>query len=210
MPRAYPSSLLSVLLRLQPQCWGMACLQSETHKLFGLPANHPAIRWILLLTRCHPDHISQDTQPPLNCFLTTVLGTCLLTGGKYKTGILCGRLGCASISPLGSGRWRELLMPCSLFMVPHSSNTLKFFKFSNAQWCYLLQRVTRCYSVLVTLALVLKQHAHGSVSTKQSLFRSTCNVIIQNYWSLWTWGESCAFEKVALCNTEAVPTPQRN
>lgn len=154
--------------------------------IFGLPANHPDIQRILLSTCCHLGHISHGTHSPCLAFklLSDSWGwhTSLLSGGKHRTGILCGRLACASISPLSSGRRRELLVPqpsSSLFMVPHSSNRPQFFKkFSSAQCYYLPQRVTRCYSVLVTLVLVLEQHAHGSVSTKLSLFPSACNILI--------------------------------
>lgn len=164
----------------------MSCSWSETQELFGLQANYPDIWWILLLTCCCLDHISHDTHAPRLAF-KLLSDNCawhksLLTGGKHKTGIYCGRLGCASISPLGSGRWRDLLMPWPsrcLFMVPQPSNMLKLSKkFPSDRCCYLLQRVRRCYSALATLALVPEQHACGSVSTKQSLFPSTCNVLI--------------------------------
>lgn len=109
--------------------------------------------WLLLFTCCHLDHVSHATCSPRLAFKllsdNCAWHTSLLTGDKHKTGILCGRLSWANVSPLGSGRRRALLVPrpsCSLFIVPRSPNTLKFFKnFSSAQCYYLLQRVTRCY-----------------------------------------------------------------
>lgn len=53
MPRAHPSSLLSVLVRVQPQSRGVTCLWSETH---------PDIWWTLLLICSYLHHISHDTR----------------------------------------------------------------------------------------------------------------------------------------------------
>lgn len=56
---------------------------------------------------------------------------------------------------------------CSLFMVPQSSNTLKFSKkFLSAECCYLLQRIQGA-----TQSSVLELHACGSVSTKLIIFK---------------------------------------
>lgn len=120
-----------------------------------VPANHPDIWWTFLLTCCHLHHVSHDTHSPRLAFKLVshncAWHTSLLTGCKHKSGILCGRLGCVSFSPLNSGRWRELLVPWSfwfLLTVPKSPNMLKFPK--RVSKCPMLLSATESNKVLLS------------------------------------------------------------
>lgn len=132
------------------------------------------------LTSCHLNHISHGTHPPClafkllsdNCAQHTFATVWWQTQHCHFVADLVMPVFLALIS----GRQRQLPMPwpsSSLVTAIQTSGSLQFSKFPSALCCYLLQRVLRCYSELVILALVLKQLAYGSVSTKLPLFSST-------------------------------------
>lgn len=136
------------------------------------------------LTCCHLNHISHGTHAPCLAFklLSDNCAWHLFATGWWQTQYchFVADLVMPVFLALISGRQRQLPMPCpscSLFTVTQSSGSLRFLKFPSALCCCLLQRVLRCYSVLVMFALVQKQLAYSSVSTKPSLFSGTCNVL---------------------------------